>query len=163
MPNCPHCGQVIQDSHKEVLNKHKLNMLQYAGRSIISSQKNDFDLHEKLDDTNFYNNFQKLRYSGLIFHVGKRGHWGLTRNAWSFLRGELKLPKWIIIRNNHIVERSAELIGVKDVYRGAEIIDTVFEYFDDNGNMIGARPVEPSAKQEMLFNIPVRRKSWQEV
>lgn len=153
---CEHCGQRIRDAHNETLNKMLLTGLQRAARIVMDTKVNDVDLHDLVDDYNVYNNFQKLRYFGLVHHVtdkeGRkmRGHWLITRNGWAFLRGEKEVHKWVKIRDNHILERSPELIGVKDVYRGSDVVVTTFEYFDENGRPVGYRPVAPRSNQRAL-------------
>lgn len=166
---CHSCGQPIKEAHKETLSKQKLTMLQAAARLVIATNKNDFkkrDVGDFANDPTAYNNFQKLRYHGLITQVKKDGvkyreRWLITRNAWAFLRGEMELPKWVMVRNNHIDEnfpRCQELISVKDVYRGSEAIVTTFEYFDhDTGAQIGFRPVLPQpqgGEQQSLIDMP---------
>lgn len=136
--------------HQENLGKHKLTLLQKAAREVIDTHKNEFSTRLFQDNVSDYANLQKLHYHGLIFKV-KRGVWGITRNGWSFLRGELDLPKWVLIRDNHIVERSNELINVKDVYRGAEIIATTFLYFDELGNPVGTKPSLDRERQMALI------------
>lgn len=144
---CNHCGQKIKQAYKETLSKHKLTMLQTVARHVIATGVNDYDLKDMVHNHNDYTNFQKLRFHGLVHHVKDsagnkvRGHWLITRNGWAFLRGQIELPKYVLVRENSIVERSPELIHVKDVYRGSEAITTVFEYFDDAGNMVGVRPI----------------------
>jgi len=167
---CHSCGQPIKAAHKEILSKQKLTMLQTAARHVIATGVNDFkkrDVGDFANSPTAYNNFQKLRYHGLITQVKKDGvkyreRWLITRNAWAFLRGELEMPKWVMIRNNHIDEnfpRCQELIGVKDVYRGSEAIVTTFEYFDhDTGAQIGFKPViaqaPHQAEQQSLIDMP---------
>lgn len=143
---CHTCGQKVKQAHKEHLNKNLLTGLQAAAKSIMDSGGNNFDLHELFDQYSIYNNFQKLRYFGLVHHVRNqhgqtlRGHWLITRNGWSFLRGELEVHRWVKVRGNVIVERSPELISVRDVYRGSSAITTTFEYFDEDGQSVGFRP-----------------------
>lgn len=146
---CHHCGQKIKQARKETLNKQLVTSLQTAAVHITSSGRNDFDLHELFNNTNAYNNFQKLRLFGLVHHVTKngqrvRGHWLITRNGWAFLRGERSMHKWVKVQNNSIIEHSPELISVQDVYRGSEVIVTTFEYFDEYGNQVGYRPIQQS-------------------
>jgi len=146
---CDHCGQEIKEAHKEVLNKMKLTMLQTAAAHVKQTMKNDFKVYEFAPEEQFktYNNFQKLRYHGLITPVRDnmnrriRGRWLITRNGWSFLRGELQMPSYVTVKNNRIDQHSAHLISVRDVYRGSEAITTTFEYFDEWGKPIGYRPV----------------------
>lgn len=144
---CVHCGQVVIQAHKEVLNKMKLTMLQTAAQHVKETMRNDFKVYEFAPEDQFktYHNFQKLRYHGLITPVQEnaqriRGRWLITRNGWAFLRGEVDLPKSVKVRNNKVVERDSKLINVRDVYRGSDVIATTFEYFED-GEPIGYRPV----------------------
>lgn len=157
---CHSCGQTIQETHREHLNKSKLTMLQAAAKLVIETNRNDFkkkDVGDFAGNPSHYNNFQKLRYHGLITQVKVNGErvrdrWLITRNAWSFLRGEIELPKYVDVRNNRIVERATTTIGVKDVYRGADIMATTFEYFDhETGEPIGIRPFSGQKAQMSLI------------
>jgi hypothetical protein len=146
---CPACGQVKQQAHKESMDKMKLLLLKAAAQHVIDTKVNDFkkkDLNLQDIAQSAYGNFGKLRYHGLITPVrenGQRikGRWLVTRNGWAFLRGELKISKFVLVRNNSIIDHSPVLISVRDVYYGSEEIQTTFEYFDhETGAMIGWRP-----------------------
>jgi hypothetical protein len=145
---CTGCGEEHEvTTRKEFLNKHKLELLQQAARHVSNQMDNNFGLKEVFgDNTNNYNNFQKLRYHGLVHHVRHngalvRGRWLITRNGWAFLRGDLSLPKWVMVRGNRVLEmRALDKLSVTEVYVGSEIIDTVFEYFDEFNNPVGWRP-----------------------
>lgn len=158
---CSHCGEphIVKDSHKEHLNKHKLTMLQTAARHVINTKVNDFkkrDLEQSGDmPHSFYGNWQKLRYHGLVTQVRVDGtkikdRWLITRQGWEFLRGVKDLPTFVLVKDNHIKHRSEQLINVKDVYRGSEIIETSFEYFDEAGNPVGIRPLVTKPKSDQL-------------
>jgi len=141
--HCRHCGSKIQQSHKEILSKSKLDLLQMAAKHVIESGVKEFqkkDVGDFAENPSNYNNFQKLRYHGLIAQSGLRSQWVITRNAWAFLRGDKELPKFVLVRNNHIVDRSPELISAKDVWKGSPEVITYFEYYDDDGNYVGVRP-----------------------
>lgn len=108
-------------------------MLKKAMQHVVETNVNEFDIGLFRDNITDYNNLQKLRYHGLIARVIKngivqRGKWLVTHQAGLFLRGEIKLPKWVEIADNHIVARSQEQVGVKDIYYGSEIVLTTFEY-----------------------------------
>lgn len=149
---CNHCGQPIKQAYKEKLTKHKLSMLQTAAKHIIETGVNDYDMRALMPGYNNYNNFQKLRYHGLVHWVKDskgnkvRGHWLITRNGWAFLRGDIELPKYVLVKNNAIQSRAPDTFHVTEVYRGSEVIETTFEYFDDNGRPVGVRPVYPANK-----------------
>jgi len=153
--HCPHCGSKIQQSHKEILSKSKLDLLQVAAKHVIQAGAKDFkkkDVGDFAENPSNYNNFQKLRYHGLIAQTDLRDHWVITRNAWAFLRGDKELPKFVLVRNNHIVDRSPELISAKDVWKGSPEVITYFEYYDDDGNYVGVRPnTVPMVNQAGLF------------
>lgn len=151
---CSSCGQVIREAHKEFLTQGKLAMLKMAATHVMATMRNDVSLRTFDNSPNLYNNFQKLRYHGLVYYVEKRGervrgHWLITRNGWAFLRGEINLPKYVIVQHNHISSRSDQLIGVREVYRGSDVIQTTFEYFDNEGNPVGWRPVQRSSTKQM--------------
>jgi len=156
---CHSCGQTIMEAHREHLGKMKLTMLKRAASHVMQTKKNDFMVRDIADESEFkvFNNFQKLRYHGLVTpgrdHFGNRvrGRWLITRNGWAFLRGKLELPKFVLVRNNHIVDHSSQTIDVREVYRGSDAIVTTFEYFDDAGNMIGFRPVRKPSLQASLL------------
>jgi hypothetical protein len=153
---CTHCNQphIVKLAHKETMNKQKLTMLKAAASRIIETGVNDFRLAELDGDANQYTNFQKLRYHGLIHHARdaagnrKKGHWLITRNGWAFLRGELDIPKYVLVKDNHIESRADTTLSIRDVYYGSEAIHTTFEYFDDAGRMVGVHPIYPKAKPQ---------------
>lgn len=127
--------------HIEHLNKHKLVILKRMVEYANANNKNEIPLSILRDNINDYNNAQKLRYHALIFKV-KRGTWGITAQGGKFLRGEIDLPKWVMIEDNHIVDRAKELVNIRQVYQGSTIVTTEFEYFD-SGTPLGMRPLEP--------------------
>lgn len=135
-------------SHKEILNKHKITLLKKAARQVVNSEKNEFNIGIFRDNITDYNNLQKLRYHGLITHIKvngviQRGKWLITRNGFSFLKGETGLPKWVEIEENRIVAQSDNIVFIEDVYKGSEAVATTFEYFNNN-KAIGWRPTAPS-------------------
>ncbi len=59
--------------------------------------------------TTEYNNFQKLRYFGLVAKVKvagihKKGYWLTTHRGAEFLKNRISLPKYVYTRNNHLVD-----------------------------------------------------------
>lgn len=114
---CPTCGQPIMRHH------HSFSQI-LATMLLITATKYDigkpFHLQKNLGLTNNqYNNFQKLKYWGLIakhFVDGKRigGYWVLTKKAQLLIRGIIKIPKWVATFNNKPVEQSTEEINIKN-------------------------------------------------
>jgi hypothetical protein len=148
---CSCCGQRIQLAHKEMLNKHKIQMLKRAATHVKATMKNDFKVSDFTEPEDFkrYNFFSHMRIHGLIFKQhdangnAMKGRWGITRNGWAFLRGQLQLPAYIMVKNNHIDGKSDEMVDFYQVWRGEDTIQTSFEYFDDGGNPVGYRPAYP--------------------
>lgn len=120
-----------------------------AGELVASTMNNRFKLKElkACSEPSHYNNFQKLRYHGLIAKAkvdGQlvRNEWVITRNGFRFLRGKINLPKFVTIKNNHVEVRSDVMVSLTDVWRGAPYLETTFEYFDDDNNPVGLRPAQ---------------------
>lgn len=159
--NCNACGQRIPLARKEMLNKHKVEMLKRAALHVNKTMTNDFMVRDFTEPEDFkrYNFFSHLRLHGLVFkqrdRAGNeiRGRWGITRNGWAFLRGEKQLPKYVLIKNNSIVSRADELVGFREVWRGENTMQTSFEYFNNYGEPVGVRPVAPDYddKQKVLL------------
>lgn len=145
---CNHCGQRIPLARKELLNKQMIKMLKRAAGHVMTTMQNDFMVRDFTEPADFkqYNWFSHLRLHGLIFKQrtadGKelRGRWGITRNGWAFLRGEKELPSFVLVLNNSIHSRSDMLVGFGHVWRGEDIMQTSFEYFDEDGKPVGFRP-----------------------
>jgi hypothetical protein len=145
---CDRCGQRIQLTRKEILNKHKATMLKRAAGHVMLTMKNDFKVSDftKPEEFKPYNHFAQLRLHGLIFKQktsdGKTvlARWGITKNGWAFLRGEIQIPKYVHVQNNKIKSRADMLVGFNEVWSGEPHVQTSFEYFDDAGNPVGIRP-----------------------
>lgn len=154
---CGSCGQRIQETRKETLSKMKLKMLRSAADRVIATGVNDFMVKDisQPEEYKLYSNFHHLRFHGIIAKVKKDGrvvprHWLVTRNGWAFLRGEIELPKYVMVRNNAIQSRADQLVRLADVWFGADYLQTTFEYFDhETGKPIGWRPVTGRTTPQM--------------
>jgi hypothetical protein len=155
------CGEThhVKDARKEVLNRMKLTMLRRAADHVIKTMDNNFMVREicEPDEFQLFNNFQKLRYHGLVTPVrdanGKRvkGIWLITRNGWDFLRGSKSLHAWVRVKDNRIIERSEELVTLREVAADIFEIVTRFEYFDEStGEPVGLRPGVPAEQASLL-------------
>ncbi len=68
------------------------------------------------------NNFQKLRYWGLVAKYKEMGnhiagYWVLTKRGGEFLRGEITLPKKVKTEDNHKIEESKERVLIYDYFK----------------------------------------------
>lgn len=142
---CEGCGQRLPQQRKETLSRIKVEILMSAGQLVTSTMTNRFKLRQICDEPTHYNTFQKLRYHGLVAKLkidGQpvRNEWCITRNGFRFLRGRIDLPKYVLVKSNHVTERSDVMVSLTDVWRGAPYLEATFEYFDDDNNPIGLRP-----------------------
>lgn len=115
---CECCGAKLT-GRWESLTAGLVDTLILFARNVQLRNRNKIHLQNDLNLTkNQYNNFQKLRYFGLVAKVKdeeklKSGHWALTRKAGDFLQGKPILKKVFIFRN-HIKKRGEEFITISD-------------------------------------------------
>lgn len=109
---CPHCGANMK-IWKHALSLGLVLTFRKFGLAIKTKRVNDIDLQKEIELTkNEYNNFQKLRYFGLVHHVKdqdgnrKAGRWLVTRNGWAFLRGDLQIPEYVRTFRNKIYDKT---------------------------------------------------------
>ena len=108
---CPHCHQPVM-KNKQMLTRALGDILLTAACKFRAGEP--FHLQRDLNLTKSqYNNFQKLRYWGLVkktFLLGKRagGFWELTGLTGAFIHGKpLPRVKWTF--NNEVVGAGEEM------------------------------------------------------
>ena len=62
--------------------------------------------------TNEINNFQKLRYFGLVKKTELAGYWQLTDLGKAFVFDSIGVPRSVCVFRNHVVERSDEIAPI---------------------------------------------------
>jgi len=109
---CPHCGASLEKrAHR--LSKGLVNSLVLFKLKVCELDRNEIHLLKDMDFTkNQYNNFQKLRYHGLVAKVydketrmRKSGYWLLTRRGNQFLKNLISVPVRVSTFRNRIVEK----------------------------------------------------------
>ena len=111
---CPNCGASMK-IWKHTLSSGLVDLLRVFARAVVDKKCNDVHLQNDTRMTNNqYNNFQKLRYFGLVAKGDKSGHWVITKNGIEFLNGRLRVHKYIKTFRNRISERSEELVTIED-------------------------------------------------
>lgn len=116
---CPHCGANLQ-ARWEPLNPGLVRCLLKAIEAVYRKGENRFHWHKDIRLTNNEShNFQKLRFHGLIAHADeenpKSGYWLITKRGGAFLRGEIAVPKKVLIFRNKVQDHSSELIHIKEL------------------------------------------------
>jgi hypothetical protein len=126
---CPNCGHEIQIAEPlkretkarwESLNAGLVATLIEAVKAVHRNNENRFHLQRDLTLTKTaYNNAQKLRYFALIAHANrenaKSGEWLITRFGGAFLRGEMKIPKKVLVQDNHVIDHSKETVHIDEL------------------------------------------------
>lgn len=118
---CHHCGALMKEwEHR--LTPGLVNILMKFANQVKQSHKNDVHVRQDIGLTApEFNNFQKLRYFGLVAklrddddnHV--RGHWLLTRRGGSFLRGDEAVHQTVTTFRNKITKRAEEKVFIWEV------------------------------------------------
>jgi hypothetical protein len=154
---CPTCLQEVKQARKIPMDKSKHIMLRKAADHVQQTMVNNFMVSDFTEPAEFkrFNAFATLRYFGLVTQVkvnGKklRNNWLITRNGWAFLRGEKDVHEFLLIKNNHIDSRSERMVYLRDIYYKPDIIQTNFEYFDDDGKPVGFRPFTGKTTPEQV-------------
>jgi len=57
---------------------------------------------------------------------------------------------YVLVKDNRIVERSPEMVSLRDIATDMFEISTRFEYFDDNNKPVGLRPGVPAEQASLL-------------
>jgi hypothetical protein len=115
---CASCGARLS-GRWERLTPGIVRSLVKMWRVVIETNQNRVHLQRQCDFTkNEYNNFQKLRYFGLVARCpGETGHWLITRRGGNFIHCRETVNTKLLIFRNHIKERSAERVGILDVLK----------------------------------------------
>lgn len=92
-------------------------------------------IHTRRDivlDISQYNNFQKLKYWGLVAKHGEPGYWVLTRRGLQFLRGEINVPKKVLTEGNRKTGESLQEVDITNYKTDPKYWQTNFESVDVN-------------------------------
>lgn len=130
---CPLC-EASMKAHWHKMSPILVNCLVKMRGAVILQNKNRIHLLKDLQLTKVeYNNFQKLRFFGLIAHYqenGKKveGTWLLTRLGSQFLNGEAKIPSRVQTFRNHIIKKDDKYVTVGQVIGKVPYLQTRSEF-----------------------------------
>jgi len=114
---CPHCQQTIV-ARKESLTKGIIRSLLKCAKTIEKKGLNKIHPRKELKlSISEYNNFQKLRYHGLIAKQDESGFWVITTKGYRFISGKIVTAKYVEVFNNEIVGYSEDLITIADLLK----------------------------------------------
>ncbi len=103
---------------------------------VIQKGENKIHLQKDLNLTKTeYNNFQKLRFHGLIARYkedGKNtaGCWLITKRGAEFLNGVISVPTRVKTFRNKVVEHDTDLVKVVDIIKRYPFpyVETEFQF-----------------------------------
>jgi len=126
---CPYCqAKLIKYWHR--LNPVLVHSLVKLYAAVVRKGENQIHSRKEISDMSIieYNNFQKLRYFGLIAHSGPSGYWLITHRGAEFLKGNIRIPRRVQTFRNHIESHDDELVSVSEVIKENISIDTKKDY-----------------------------------
>jgi len=106
------------------LSKGLVVTLRKFGLAVATKRRNKIHIrNDMVLDITENNNFQKLKYWGLVAkcevegqHIA--GYWLLTTRGSLFLKNEIDMPKRVSTQDNHLRDKSAEKVRITDFYQG---------------------------------------------
>ena len=123
---CEKCGSALIPRTERLSKGLVITLIKFV-EAIKLKGINEIHLQSEIElSKNEYNNFQKLRYHGLVHHAKlpsgdrKPGYWIMTLNGGRFLRNEIMISKDIVVMNNSIVDRGAETVKINDFFAGRD-------------------------------------------
>ena len=119
---CLCCGAKLK-KHPHRLSKGLCNSLLKFKAAIIEKRSNCIHLQSEVNfDKNSYNNFQALRYFGLVAKFidpetkqRKEGYWLITHRGAMFCRNQISVQSHITTFRNKIDSRSENLVKISDI------------------------------------------------
>lgn len=134
---CEHCGAKMLKHWHRISEGLAVSLTKFRAE-VIRTHTNKVHLVNDLKLTKIeYNNFQKLRYHGLVTKyinpetkLNIAGYWLLTHRGNLFCRGEIDIPFRIQTYRNKISERETRLINIKDILK-----DQDMPYWDSKTTM----------------------------
>lgn len=117
---CVNCKARVR-IYKHELSTGLLKILAKFAQTVGHKKRNEIHLLHDMDGDQTlsrveYNNFQKLRYHGLVAKVRKHpAHWLLTHLGSEFLHGRKTVPRLKVSYRNVIVGRTEDQVGVRDI------------------------------------------------
>lgn len=135
---CPHCNANMY-VHGHRLSKGLVDSLIKFKTMVLELNENKVHIKDQLSLTKTaFNNFQKLRYHGLVAkyidsetdeHLA--GYWLLTKRGNQFLKNELSLPVVVYTFRNKIIDKHKDLVKLQDVLK-----DNSMPYWDEKSDFI---------------------------
>ncbi len=156
---CPACGQLVKRYSRTITSS-----MSYAlGLIYKFFQRNPRDEWVHVEDylkdqdipSSIRADYSKLRYWELLKHNNEKredgskrsGFWKMTPKGRQFIRGEISVPKYALVFNNHFLGLEGDLINIHDTVKNK------FDYGKLMGGLLNQQPTENEDGELRLFNI----------
>lgn len=113
---CEHCGGKLTGRWEKLskgLCRTLVKFWQVSGRG----KKPMHLLQECSFTTNEVNNFQKLRYFGLVKKTPVTGFWQITDTGQAFVFDSIGIERAVLVFRNEVVERSTDIVPITAIMR----------------------------------------------
>jgi predicted transcriptional regulator len=151
---CPHCKAQMK-IHSHSLSKGLVESFVKLALRARNKEINAVHLNDELNlDKVAYNNFNKLKYWGIVKMYEKgSGRWQLTEKGIEFLNNRLALPLSVHTFRNSVVDRDRNVAVISDIVTGysREYWQTEFSFRIVHSRIV---PVKELGVQEKLFEEP---------
>lgn len=115
---CPFCG-AKKKMYWHNLSAGLVQTLAKFAQAIKVKGVNDIHVGKDLVlDNAAYNNFNKLKYWGLVVKTGVGGHWKLTEKGTLFLQNKIAINKRVKTFRNKVEEKDENRVTVQDCLNG---------------------------------------------
>lgn len=109
-----------KQTNKEMLSRGLVDTLMIFAREVKRTGNNSIHISDKLDlNHSQYNNFQKLKYHGLVAKDGrfgnKSGYWCLTTRGIKFLSNKESVPVYVLVDDNQKVGESENKVFISEL------------------------------------------------
>lgn len=118
---CNCCGAKLNGRWEHISKGIAENLIRFRIEAIKKGNK--VHLIKDLNLTHSqYNNFQKLRFHGLIAHYKnpitkeeESGYWLLTKRGNQFCKNEASIPKKVLVFRNTIQDKGDKLVNISEI------------------------------------------------
>jgi hypothetical protein len=114
-----------------------IDTLKKFHQAVIRKGANDIHVPKEVNLTKQeYNNFQKLRFHGLVAKykskgIHKTGHWLITRRGAQFLAGELAVPCRVQTFRNKVIDHDTKTISLplnREILQSMPYVESIDDF-----------------------------------
>ena len=138
---CPCCGANTR-KHWHRLSKGLAVTLIEFKKAVLAHNRNKIHIKNDLNFTKTqFNNFQKLRYHGLVAKCRnpltkerEGGYWLLTRRGNLFCKNQIEIPVKVQTYRNKISDKSSQMVYIAEIVSDSELPfwDSIEDYLSYN-------------------------------